>query len=246
VIEQANQNETKHERKNITMKTNDLATIGAAALVTATLTVAIFLPASIEAGGDGDGLAAKIAQPKLVSHGVEITLTTVTNQTLKPGDKPVFELTLVNTTNGPADVAVRVAMTSMSPGGMVSRMGPMSQNLWEDQYTTTLKPNETKVVSLETNTRIPTNSTINVVLQSVDPTAPAVAANAPGVQVRQQPAVKMPSYTLQSVDANAGGTTSKAPMVQASQLFLPGPSAIVALSFSTRVPQTQPAVVAVN
>jgi hypothetical protein len=214
------------------MKIHDLATIGAAALVTAILTVATFLPASLEAGGDGDGPAAKIAHPKLATNGVEITIALVEDRPLKPGDEPVFELRLVNTTNQPVAAAVRVAMTSMFPGGLISRIGPMPQNLWQDEYTMTLEPGATNVVSVATKTKLPANSTINVVLQSIDPSAATAAPPTSSFRKTYGP----------SVDANAVTAAPNAPKVQATPWFVLDSSAIVAMSFSTRTPAPEPTV----
>jgi hypothetical protein len=56
------------------MKTKDLLTITSVAVGTAALTVAAFWAGPIGAGGDGDE-PNKVPQPRLVSHGAELTLT---------------------------------------------------------------------------------------------------------------------------------------------------------------------------
>jgi hypothetical protein len=188
----------------------------------------------MEAGGDGDGLTAKVAQPKLTANGVEITIALVENQSLKPGDEPAFELRLVNTTNQPAAAAVRVAMSSMSLGPSVSRIGPIAQEFWQDRYTMTLKPSETKVVAIATKTKLPANSTINVVLQSVDPSTATAAPVAYGFS----------KTYVQTAKPNLVSVPPNAPKVQADQRFGLDPSAIMALSFSTVTATAQPGLVA--
>jgi hypothetical protein len=149
------------------MKTKDLAMIGSAALVTATLTVAAFLPNSLNAGDDT--APEEIARPKLVSNGVEFTLATVESQTFKAGDEPAFDLKAVNTTGKDVDAAVLVSMTAMAPSSKFSRMPAFPQMLWQKSCPLTLKPNETKIIPLTTCTKLPPNSMINVKLQPLDP-----------------------------------------------------------------------------
>jgi len=149
------------------MKTKDLAIIGSTALITATLTVAVLLPNSLNA--DNDTVPEKIAKPKLVSNGVEFTLAAVEPQTLKAGDEPAFDLKAVNTTGKDVDAAVLVSMTAMAPSSKFSRMPAFPQTLWQKSCPLTLKSNETKIISLTTGTKLPPNSTINIKLQPVDP-----------------------------------------------------------------------------
>jgi len=150
------------------MKTNNFTAIGSAALVTATLTVGLFLPGFVSAGNDSDSATAKIAQPKLVAHGVQFTLTAVGNQVFKAGDKPVFELTATNTTSQATDVSVRIFMTATSPQNRLSRMPSFPSKLWEKTCSLTLSPNEIKDVVLNTVAIPPANSTIKVLLAPVD------------------------------------------------------------------------------
>ena len=149
------------------MKTNDLTIIGSAVLVTATLTVAAFLPNSLNAGDDT--APDKIAQPRLVSHGAEFTLAAVEPQTFKAGSEPAFDLKAVNPTGQEVDAAVLVSMTAMAPSSKFSRMLTSPQRLWQKSCPLTLKPNETKIISLMTGTELPPNSMISVKLQPVDP-----------------------------------------------------------------------------
>jgi hypothetical protein len=152
------------------MKTNDLAIIGSVALATATLTVAAFLPNSLNAGDDN--APKQITHPKLVSHGVEFALAAVEHQAFKSGDEPVFELKAVNTTDQKVEATVLVCMTAMSPPSAFSRMVMAPRMLWEKSCPVVLGPNEATVISLATATKLPVNSTINVRLQ------PAVSQDA--------------------------------------------------------------------
>ncbi len=228
------------QMKGMTMKRNDLTLIGAAALATAALTVATLLPTSIEAGGEGEGLAPKVAQPKLVTEGVEVTVAAADNQSLKADAEPSFVLKFVNPSDLPADLRVQVAMASTTPGGMMSRMGPMPSQLWEGRYTTTLKPNETKTFTLAPHKKLPANSTISVYLEPLNSKAPVAAANSNAGGIGQQMVARALNSTAQSSESNSKGATPAGPAAQAAKVFRPGPGAIMGLSFSTatKSPQT--------
>ena len=182
------------------MNTQDFSIISSVALATATLTVAVFLPNSLDAGNDS--APQQITQPKLVSHGVEFTLAAPNNRTFKTGDEPAFDLNAVNTSGEDAAVDVQISMTSMAPSSRFSRMPAFPQTLWQKSCSVTLKPHETKVISIATATKLPANRTIDVMLQPVNPQ-----------------------------DANAVEKPATQTFTKAG-----GPSAIVAMSFSTISP----------
>jgi hypothetical protein len=104
------------------MKTKDLMTIVTVALATASLTVMTFWSGALNAGSNGDPPAAQIAKPKLVAHGIELTLAAADGRTLSGGDEPKFELTAVNPTDVAATALVGIAMTASSPADMLSRV----------------------------------------------------------------------------------------------------------------------------
>ena len=170
----------------MTMKTNDLAIIGSVAMSTAALTVALFLPDSLNAGNDT--APAQIVQPKFASNGVEFTLVPVENKTFKAGDEPEFLLKAVNTTAHNADATIQVAMSSTAPRSAMSRMVAMPQQLWQETSPVVLKPNETKVIALKSTAKLPENKTVTVVLKTPPPQQPT-GANF------QQPAQKIAPQT---------------------------------------------------
>jgi hypothetical protein len=160
------------------MKTQDIALIGCVAVATATLTVAVFLPNSLDAGNDLQ--PGKINHPKLVSGGVELALTAAGHRTFTAGEEPVFELQAVNTTDQNAEVTVRVAMNASAPSSPLSRMVAVPQTLWQQSCPLTLKPHETKTVPLATATRLPANRTIYVTLRTGDAPSTPVALSPNG------------------------------------------------------------------
>lgn len=144
------------------MKTKDILTVAAVAAVTATLTVAAFWAKPLEAGNEE--LAAKIAQPKLVANGIELTLAAAKGQTCKAGEEPVFELKAVNPGCEPATVSVRISMTADGPANLLSRLPTRPASLWQETQTLALQGGETKTVTLATRTKLPAQSVIAVTL----------------------------------------------------------------------------------
>ena len=208
------------------MKSNDVKTIVTVALSTATLTVVTFWCGPLEAGGEANVLPAQIAKPKLVSHGLEITLAAAEGQTLKGGDEPVFELTAVNPTGESASAAICVEMTASSPVDMLSRVPRRPAALWQQYLTLPLKPHETKVVTLPARTKLPVNSMIAVSLRESE--APPAAASVAAIGDRGP---KLPLRESEPPSAVAAGSL---PTVRSA---LPGAKApqpgIAALNFST-------------
>jgi hypothetical protein len=164
------------------MKTNDLVTILSMALGTAAATVLGFWSGPLEAGSDGPPLAAKIARPRLVASGVELTLTAAGGRIFKAGDEPEFELQAVNTTAAPATVTVRISMTSSAPPDRASRVILMPSVFWQQQECLTLKPHETKAVALTARKELPPNTVVSVTLQESGPAGSVVAAGNPAVR----------------------------------------------------------------
>ena len=150
------------------MKKKDLLTIATVALGTATLTVAGFWAGPSEAGSEADTPPAKIAKPRFVARGVEMTLAAADGRVFKAGDQPAFELTALNTTDQAASASVCVTMTASAPANMISRVIRLPQVLWQQEQTVTLQPRETRVLALCASTNLPPNSVISVLLRAPD------------------------------------------------------------------------------
>jgi hypothetical protein len=199
------------------MKRQDLMTMTTVALGTATLTVAAFLSGPIGAGSDTDALSAKIAKPKFVSHGVEMTLVPAGNQVFRAGDQPAFELTAVNTASQPVSVSACVSMTASSPEDMMSRAVRLPELLWQQVELVILKPNETRVIALSANKSLPANSMIAVSLRDADQDKSAA------------------NTVAGSPDA------ARATLSQVARMSMLNPGVAV-LTFSTATPAKQPVV----
>jgi len=148
-------------------KIKDLVKISSVAAGTAAVTLVTCWSGSIDAGPEGDALAAKIAKPKLVCQGVEMTVDAAEDHSFKPREKPEFKLMVVNTTGVPATVPVRMVMSSTSPGDALSRVVRMPAILWQEERSIVLKPHETKAALFSTKTALPANSLISVSIEEV-------------------------------------------------------------------------------
>lgn len=189
------------------MKNSDVAGVVNGALVAATLMLVMFWPSNIDAINDGQERAPEIAVPKLVVQGVEFTLTGNGNQVYAANQEPVFDVKAINTTQGCARLPVHIVMASRSVPSPISRMVPMWRGIWQEQWSLSLNPGETRTTVLKTGLKLPANSQINVLLQTSS-----------AAQSSTMPFMNVPS----------------------------GADSIVALSFSTAVPQNGPAALALR
>ena len=174
------------KRTNV-MKTKDLMTIATVALGTATLTVMAFWSDPLGAGNEGSVPAAMIGKPKLVSHGVEMTLTAAESRTFKAGDEPRFDLTAINTTRESAAATICVEMTASSPADMLSRVPRLPSALWREDFTLALKPNETRVVPIAVPAKLPANRMIAVSLRESKPLQTNAATTSPAIHPAPRP-----------------------------------------------------------
>jgi hypothetical protein len=164
------------------MKTKDLMTIATVALGTASLTVMAFWSDPLAADNEGSVPAAAIMKPKLVSHGVEMTLAAAETRTFQAGDEPRFDLTAINTSGEPATARIWVEMTTSSPADMLSRVPRRPSALWRQDFTLPMKPNETKVVTIPAPVKLPAKSMIAVSLGESEPPQTKAATNSPTIQ----------------------------------------------------------------
>jgi hypothetical protein len=149
------------------MKLSDLITIGSVALGTAAVTVATLGTGSLEAGkGDAPGVIN--SRPKLVAHGVELSLASVNGQVFKAGDEPSFELTALNTNSQPANLCVRLAMSASSPADLTSRIVMAPAMICQEEHQLTLQPHETKTLVIAPKAKLPENKFISVFLSEVN------------------------------------------------------------------------------
>ncbi len=159
------------------MKTNDVLIITTVALGTAALTISSLWPSSLNAG-DEASMAPEISKPKLISHGLELTLQMKPRKTPVAGEQPIFEVKALSLTNITTDVNLRLAMSAAGPADVFSRVIRVPEILWTDQRSLTVPPGGTKVVSFSPAKHLPPNKLISVSLQEVG-TAGELTAPAP-------------------------------------------------------------------
>ncbi len=157
------------------MNTKNFVTVATVALGTATLTVTIFLGATIEAENDALPLAPTIARPELVASGVKMTLARSTEGEFRAGATPAFDLQAVNTRAERTEVRVRIAMTAVAPSSPLSRMVVIPMELWREERALVLGPNETKTFFFNATTNLPANKVFSVTMLAVD--SPATATD---------------------------------------------------------------------
>jgi hypothetical protein len=194
------------------MKTKDLRIMTSIALGTATLTVLAFWPSALEAGNEANVLAAKIAQPKLVANGVELTLAAAEGRALQAGEEPTLELKAVNTTAEPVSLTVRLSMSSSSPQDLLSRRPRMPSILWEQPQAITLIGHETKVIKVPVGVKLPANQMMAVSMQQAENIGNDVQANraAPSLPRRAlTPQVGMVAMTFSTAKPAAQPAPSK-------------------------------------
>ncbi len=149
------------------MNRKDLMTVMTVAVGTAALALAALWPDSLGAGDEPQPLLPKIAHPKLLATGVELTLSPAENRVFKAGDEPVLELTALNTQENPADITVHLAMSRTSPADPLSRVVRAPTAIWHCDQSLALAPKETKTIVLNTRTKLPPNSLISVSLEAM-------------------------------------------------------------------------------
>jgi hypothetical protein len=150
------------------MKTNNLLCITTAAVATAALTVAIFGGGSMEAGDDSASAGPEVAHPKLTIKGVDLSLAAAGAGVVHAGDQPTYEIKAVNTTDQPATVDVCLSMTATPPILTMSRLVRMPECIWTTNESLQLNARETKTLTVETRTGLPTNSLIAVHLSDLN------------------------------------------------------------------------------
>jgi hypothetical protein len=146
------------------MKRQDLIKTASVALGTAAITVATCWTGPVNAGNEGQALPAKIARPKLITHGVELTLVSTGDRAPATGDKPRFELTALNLSEAPVSLPVCVQINATSMPDALARVVRIPNLLWQQEFTLTLKPKETKVLPVQAAKALPASSMISVLL----------------------------------------------------------------------------------
>ena len=145
------------------MKIKDALIIGAIAGTTMAVTLAVLLPARVDAGAQAAAVKPLIARPKLVAAGCTFTLKT-DKQAYKPGEAPRVTIRAANPTDKPVRKDIFVSMSGISAASRMSRMPVMPRSLWRHKCPVSLKPGETKTICLDTGTKLPAGTIITIAM----------------------------------------------------------------------------------
>jgi hypothetical protein len=125
------------------VKTRNIVTVLAVAAATAALTIVVLSPWTGSSAQAGPAVKPTIVQPELVSKGCKFVLKT-DKESYEGDEHPVVEVTASNPTKETVNASVWVLVTATSPVSARSRMMPMPQTLWTQEYAFSLAPDETK------------------------------------------------------------------------------------------------------
>lgn len=141
------------EERGKTMKTRNLISGVLSCAATAAITLALLLPAGLNADGEKQDVTPTIMSPAITVDGCEFTLVT-DNRQLKAGDKPTATLKAENKTDKEVSITVNLTMLGRSLASPMSRVGPMPRQMWKQEYPLVLQAGEKKEIAINTNTAI--------------------------------------------------------------------------------------------
>ncbi|MHC4177659.1 MAG: hypothetical protein ACYSWU_09135 [Planctomycetota bacterium] len=154
-----------------------LAILGVAAATTA-FTVGLLRPERVGATGKAEGIKPTIVQPKLKVDGCVFALRT-DKASYNVDDMPVLQIEANNPTDAPVEKTVWISMSASSPPSPLARVMILPKPLWVEKCLVSLKPGETKTVTLATKAKLPAGQSVSITMSEKDLT---VLARAFGVQ----------------------------------------------------------------
>jgi hypothetical protein len=133
-------------KENATMKGKDTLVIAVTAAITFAFALAFWAPIRV-AVAETTASDKAPAKPVLEVDGVRITLD-LEKKDLAIGDKPVVILTTVNPGNEPVKLTVKLRMQATASVSPMSRMRPMSKDVWSHEVDLMVKAGQTESVKL--------------------------------------------------------------------------------------------------
>ncbi len=143
------------------MKTQDLMAVLGVAAVTMAFALAVVQPAQLAATDTPSGIVPEITRPKLEMDGCVLVLST-DKTAYATGETPVVSIQATNPTREAVQTNLSVRISSTSPASRFSRRLVRPEILWSHQHPLTLKPGETKVVTLASETPLPEGKSISI------------------------------------------------------------------------------------
>jgi hypothetical protein len=172
------------------MRFRNIGTIAGWASATMGLTLAAFLPTSIQAvDPTGSTVVGQIATPTLTVSGCTLSVSladsgatqapTTRPAALKPGDVPNMVLTINNPTDSAQTIPWTVDVGEMTVPSRLSRVPMRSRSIWQDHGSMQLAAHETKTVQLEPKKSISANASGFVMLTSGEQSINALSMATP-------------------------------------------------------------------
>ncbi len=121
----------------------DAVVLATAAAATFGLTVAAFWPRTVHAVDEKPAPTTEVKVPTLDLQGVQVTAA------LDAKLEHTVIFTVYNTTQTATTAQFAAAAMVQEPSSAMSRIGPMSRQVWNQDYALDLQPGETKTVSVE-------------------------------------------------------------------------------------------------
>ena len=129
------------------MKSNYILTTTVATVATTSITLLMFWPFEITAKDTSTENSIQLT-PEINIDGVTLAMLKP-DATTKPGQLPEIKIKAINTTDKKITVEATVAM-HQTTSNLRSRVMPMPKEIWKKPCTITLKPNETRMVTIAT------------------------------------------------------------------------------------------------
>jgi hypothetical protein len=161
----------------------NVVTVLGTAAVTAAVVLTLAGPRGDSAAQAGPAVKPVIAQPQLTSHGCTFVLKT-DKASYESDEAPVIAVTATNPTEKPVNATVWVNITATAPASRMSRMLVVARPLWTQDLVFSLKPGETKSMSVTCQARLPAGQDVHIILTD---TKNAVLSTSVGVPARGGP-----------------------------------------------------------
>ncbi len=145
------------------MKAREILAVLGVAAATMAFTVVWFGPGRVGATDQPEEIKPAIVQPTLTTGGCEFVLTT-DKPAYQPGESPTLRIVATNPTGEPVDATVWVSISSSSPFAAMLRAMPIPRSVWTGDCSVSLKPGETKTVTLSTGVQLSAGQSFSITM----------------------------------------------------------------------------------
>jgi hypothetical protein len=135
------------------------------AVCVCTLSLGVFWPAGLDA--DGQNVQIQMPGAMLEVEGLKVTLTG-NDGAIKEGNDCVLQLQAENVSDSPRRVELEVALSSPGEVSPLSRMMPVSQEVWREKVVLQLEPGQKVTRQLKPDVKINAKAQYDASLHSGD------------------------------------------------------------------------------